>query len=334
MIECDNAREKNKGGECMNIVTQDKTIDNSIFIPDTPERKRKYRTALAAVSGGLNILLEGKTGTGKNQLFYWIINQVNLPYSIVDCGAINPNLIDSELFGHMKGAFTGAYQDKMGRIEQADGGILFLDEIENASLDFQKRLLTVLQSKTFVPVGGIKAKSISFSLIVATNKNLTEEIQKGNFREDLYQRLKQVRITLAALNEDTDMLMQYIHYFVKKYNLIYETEFDPPRELLLSLLSNSWKGNVRELELEIQKIIYFHKVGIEYDESLGPFTYRNFTLHSLKKMYDDSLRNMITSTLKYSECNISEAAEILQVPRTTLHSHMKRLNITMNRERA
>jgi DNA-binding NtrC family response regulator len=214
--------------------------------------KQTLRLAQKVGRGHWPVLLLGETGTGK-ELVARTIHRASPggPFVTIDCSAMVGPLMESELFGHVKGAFTGAASNKLGLIEQADGGTAFFDEIGELPLDLQSKLLRVLQEREFRPVGGLDVRKSSFRVIAATNRDLAKEVQNGKFRQDLYYRLNVVTMRLAPLRERKDDLPALIEHFLR----IYGAEHRMSAELIESMLDYDWPGNIRELENSIQHMV-------------------------------------------------------------------------------
>lgn len=207
--------------------------------------KQVMRLAQKLGRGHWPVLLLGETGTGKELVARTIHRSgAGGNFVVVDCSAMVGPLMESELFGHVKGAFTGAQGNKTGLIEQADGGTAFFDEIGELPLDMQAKLLRVLQEKEFRPVGSLQVRKSSFRVIAATNRDLAKEVEKGTFRQDLYYRLNVVTMRLAPLRERKDDLPALINHFLRLYGNGHTLSSD----LLDLLLNYEWPGNVRELE--------------------------------------------------------------------------------------
>ncbi len=210
-----------------------------------------------------NILISGKSGTGKELVAKAIHynslrkDKIFLP---INCGAISENLIESELFGHRKGSFTGAVSDKDGLFKVADGGTLFLDEIADLPLSLQVKLLRAIEDREFLPVGGTKAVKTNVRIIAASNQDIYEKTKKGEFREDLYYRLNVVEIKLPSLNERKEDIPLLVNHFVEKYcNEMGKPILGVNNEAMRKLISYNWRGGVRELENIIERAVIFAK---------------------------------------------------------------------------
>ena len=214
--------------------------------------KQVMRLAQKLGRGHWPVLLLGETGTGKELVARTIHRSgPGGPFVVVDCSSMVGTLMESELFGYVKGAFTGAQSNKVGLLEQADGGTAFFDEIGELPLDVQAKLLRVLQEKEFRPVGGLQVRKSSFRVIAATHRDLAREVEKGRFRQDLYYRLNVVTMRLAPLRERKDDLPALINHFLRLYGNGHTLSGD----LLELLLNYDWPGNVRELENCIQHMV-------------------------------------------------------------------------------
>lgn len=203
------------------------------------------------------VLIEGETGTGK-ELIAKVIHYngplKDKPFVAENCAALPENLLESELFGHVRGAFTGAISDKKGLFEIADGGTIFLDEIGEMSLPMQVKLLRVLQESEFRPVGGSRSQKVNFRLITSTNRDLSEEIKRGNFREDLYYRINVFQITPPPLRQRKEDILPLANHFLEKYAGITNKPVPTLTPHALDLLMRfDWPGNVRELENEMER---------------------------------------------------------------------------------
>ena len=275
-----------------------------------------------------SVLVEGESGTGKELIanaIHYLSDRNAFPLVKVHCAALNENLLESELFGHEKGAFTGAVGSKKGRFELANNGTLFLDEIGEISPLIQVKLLRVLQEKEFERVGGIKSIKVDTRIISATNRDLLEEVKKGNFREDLYYRLKVVSLKIPALRERKDDIPLLINAFI---NEICETNQKPIMSITpktLSILENyPWPGNIRELRNVIEGIVVLTKGNVITEKDLPDNIKQNSMTQNtinldLGMKLSEVEKSYILSTLEYTGGNKSKAARILDIGRKTLH---------------
>ncbi len=230
-----------------------------MMVGKSKKMQQIYRLLERVAPSDTSLMVQGENGTGKElvakAVHYFSPRKDNV-FLAVNCSAFNDNLLDSELFGHVKGAFTGAIKDKKGLFEQADGGTLFLDEIGDTSLSMQVKLLRVLQEGTFLPVGATTPKKANVRIIAATNKDLKKMIADGEFREDLFYRINVINVTLPPLRERKDDIPLLIEHFLKKRC----DEAGMPlksiaKRCMEKLLDYNWPGNVRELENEIERLV-------------------------------------------------------------------------------
>lgn len=305
-------------------------IGNSVHITS-------LKSQLATVAGSeMTLLIQGESGTGKEivaQNVHHLSARSQHPLIKINCAAIAPTLIESELFGHEKGSFSGAVKRKIGKFEQANHGTLFLDEIGDLPLTLQAKLLRVLQEKEFERVGGNKIISIDVRIICATHKDLQAEVRAGRFRSDLYYRISAFPITLPALRERQEDIPLLVHHFLEKHAGKAPLK-QMGKKILERLRLHSWPGNIRELEHVVARAILL---------SEGP-TIKNITLSAdtgftgTSKTPDFSLQTLADFEKKYilwvlRSCNgrisgTNGAATILGIPATTLQSKMKKLGIS------
>ena len=268
------------------------------------------------------IFIKGESGTGKELVARAVHYQGKFsraPFIAVNCGGIPENLLEAELFGYTKGAFTGADKDRDGFFQAADGGTIFLDEIGNAPLSVQTRLLRVLQEKEVVKVGAQKPKKIDVRIIAATNSNLKEMIAKHTFREDLFYRLTVVEIDVAPLRERREDIKLLIDKFLFKYGIEYKDRFIKIEPAALQVLERyDWPGNIRELENVIQRAVIMCDKLIEIqhlpDTLKHSINFPDDTLVSLKEFEKKYIQKVLNSTNN----NKTKAAEILGITRKTL----------------
>lgn len=290
-----------------------------------PKIEQVKRMAMKASYSEFPILLSGESGTGK-ELFAQSIHNNSLrrnePFIAINCSAIPDALIESELFGYKEGAFTGAKaKGSIGKFEAANHGTIFLDEIGDMSLKAQAALLRVLQEKTIMPVGSNTSKPIDVRVIAATHRNLKKEIEKGNFREDLYYRIRGIGITLPSLRERTDILVLAEDYLKK---MDYKGGFTV--EAKKTLTTYHWPGNVRELRSVLMEAMFLAE-GENIDN-----IHLNLELESVEKKHESGRKILtlkeaeteaIKAALREAEGNISKAAQILEIGRNTLYRKLK-----------
>lgn len=282
-----------------------------------------------------NVLIYGKSGTGKElvaKAVHFNSNRKDKIFLPVNCGAISENLIESELFGHKKGSFTGATEEKAGLFKVADGGTLFLDEIGDLPLNLQVKLLRAIEDKQFLPVGGTKHVSSNVRIIAATNQNLFEKTKSGEFREDLYYRLNVIEIKLPSLNERKEDVPLLVHHFVEKYcNEMGKKVLGVDNETMKILMSYNWRGGVRELENVIERAVIFAKDEFIRAEDLSD----NIKGSALIQAFPDALKEAIKSfekdhiqrVIKKFDYNKDEAAKALSIGLSSLYRKMEELGI-------
>lgn len=276
------------------------------------------------------ILINGESGTGKELIARAIHYQGKFsakPFIAVNCGAIPENLLESELFGYTKGAFTGADKDRNGFFQAANGGTIFLDEIGNASLEVQAKLLRVLQEKEVVKVGSQKSEKIDLRVIAATNSNIKEMITNKSFREDLYYRLSVVEITLPPLRERKEDISILIERFLFKYGIEYKDQIIKITPNAIKALENySWPGNIRELENVIQRAIIMCDKIVDIEHLPNNLKYTiNFPEEELVPLKIME-KNYINKVLSATGNNKTKAAKILQIDRKTLRDKISDSN--------
>jgi DNA-binding NtrC family response regulator len=277
------------------------------------------------------VLIQGESGTGKELIaraIHFNSHRKNKPFVVANCSAYSQNLLESELFGHEKGSFTGAIRRKIGRFELADGGTIFLDEIGEVSPPTQILLLRVLQDHRFERVGGEETLEVDVRVIAATNKNLTEEMKKGTFREDLYYRLNVIPIFVPPLRERKDDIPLLASYFLQKFSRERGKEvasFSP--EVIEILLAHSWPGNVRELENVIDHAIIISKQDKVLSKDLPQFLSQRPLPPQESTTLQDYEKNLILKTLQDTNWNKHRASKKLNINRSTLYGKIKRYGL-------
>ncbi len=302
----------------------------------------------------VNVLITGESGTGKEivgRLIHSLSNRKDKPFVPVNCGAIPTDLLESELFGHEKGAFTGAITARMGRFELAHGGTLFLDEIGDMPLAMQVKILRALQEKVIERVGSNKSIKIDVRIIAATHRNLEEEIIKGTFREDLYYRLNVFPIEMPSLRERLEDIPYLVNDLIKKFKEESGNEIKLSQRAIDSLKNGRWNGNIRELSNLIERLIVLYPNQIvdkeqlpekyQFDTQSDSAILKNSQLSevvmvnhlsaqnnvNLKEMLYDIELKFIKEALDNTKGIVSHAAEKLGMRRTTLIEKMKKFNI-------
>src|SRR6201993_1163758 len=291
------------------------------------------------------VLLQGESGTGKELIAKAIhlnSQRRDRPFVPVNTGSMPPDLLESTLFGHVKGAFTSAIASKKGLFEVADKGTLFLDEIGTMSLDTQSKILRVLQDRKFMHLGGVHELQVDVRIIAATNVDLRQLVREGKFREDLFYRLNVITIDLPPLRQRKEDIPLLVEHFLHKYSQ--ENERDARRitpEALRPLVAYSWPGNVRELENVVERAVVLSS-GIEIGSELLPdhMVGRGSTMPVMEHRPDASLfdiledceRRIITDMLEKCNWNQTEAAERFRVPLSTLNQKIKRLSIEIRKK--
>jgi len=304
-----------------------------------PMKALRQQIALMAPTNG-RVLIYGESGAGKELVALAIHAQSlrkDAMFVEVNCAAIPEDLIESELFGHRKGSFAGAEHDKVGKFQKADGGTLFLDEVGDMSLKTQSKVLRTLDEQRFTPVGGDEPVTVDVRVIAATNKDLEEEISKGNFREDLFYRLNVIPFHVPPLRERHEDIPLLARHFLKEFSAAYSRR---ARELsddaIDTLLRYVWPGNVRELRNVIERMVIMNPTAARLERKhLPPLVYRDggrrsvgefSTLHQARAAYE---RDYILKKLDENHGNISRTAEVLGLERSHLYRKMKALGIAV-----
>lgn len=280
------------------------------------------------------VLISGNTGSGKElvaKAIHYNGPRAGEPMITVNCGAIVENLIESELFGHKKGSFTGAIKDKIGFFVAADKGTLFLDEISELPTHLQVKLLRVLENFEITPVGAVHAIKVDVRIIAATNKTLEDEVEKGNFREDLYYRLNVVSLKLPSLKERQDDIELLIEHFIEKLNMEMGKNIEGAEELfILSLKNHNWKGEVRELENIIERAMIFTdgpKLSVEDLPDSLKEEYFASELNGIPKDLSSAVnyfeRNHIIEELKKNSGNKKKTSKLLGISLSSLYRKLE-----------
>ncbi|SFT48215.1 DNA-binding transcriptional response regulator, NtrC family, contains REC, AAA-type ATPase, and a Fis-type DNA-binding domains [Lishizhenia tianjinensis] len=307
------------------------TAQNSFqgIIGSSPKMQELFKTIERTKSNKATILISGESGTGKELIARAIHYNSDFsasPFVPVNCGAIPDNLIESELFGHVKGSFTGAIADRVGFFQAAHTGTLFLDEISNTSQELQAKLLRVIQEKEVTRIGDTKAKKIDLRIITASNVNLQNLIDKGQFREDLYYRLNVISLNIPPLRERNGDIKPLVNFFNKKYSKEFNKKPLKIAPRVYTTFENySWPGNVRELENLIQRLVVMHDDAIGLDEIPQHIKTQIDTLpekDSFETLKEHEIK-YIKRVLLHCDNNKTKAAQILDIDRKTLREKLK-----------
>ena len=299
----------------------------------------RQQISLMAPSNG-RVLIYGESGTGKELAALAIHAHSQRKDNLfveVNCAAIPEDLIESELFGHRKGSFAGALEDKQGKFQKADGGTLFLDEVGDMSLKTQAKVLRTLDEQRFTPIGSDQPVTVDARVIAATNKDLEEEISIGNFREDLFYRLNVVPFYVPPLRERQEDIPLLARHFLREISAAYSRRSkEISDDAIETLMRYSWPGNVRELRNVIERMVIMNPTAPKFDRKhLPPLVYRDgsprsgrefSTLHQARAAYE---RDYIIKKLDENHGNISRTAETLGLERSHLYRKMKTLGVAV-----
>jgi len=330
ILLCQRLAEKQALSGLSDLLAKDlKNITSDKFIGRSDAAVKMLDMISKVAPTDTSVLLIGRSGTGKElaaRMIHDNSTRKDKPFIAVNCAALTETLLESELFGHEKGAFTGAVAQKRGRFELADSGTIFLDEIGETSAGLQTKLLRVLEERQFIRVGGVDNVSVDVRIIAATNRNLKEEIKNGNFREDLFYRLNVFPVEIPTLAERTDDIEELSEYFLNKKN------YPSPQlsnETLKLLKSYDWQGNIRELKnileramiLAAGKKIEIEHIGIEDETEKAPLEIASPA--DSPSGLEGAEKQMIEETLIKANGSKTDAAKLLKITRRRLYSRMK-----------
>ena len=321
------------------------------IIGNSPQMKKVFELIKKITKTNSTVLISGESGTGKELIARAIhsrSHRADKTFVPIDCTALPETLLESELFGHVKGSFTGAILTKPGLLEIANGGTLFLDEIGNLNLYTQGKLLRVIQEREFTPVGGTVKKKIDIRIITATNINLEKMVEEGKFRKDLFYRLNIVPIVIPPLKERKSDIPLLVYHFIDKFNkkVGKKIKYISPDAMKL-FTEYEWPGNVRELENIIERLIVTNDGNAIHSKNLPPNIYRNIEIirgvpksnSELKhmkritkeKLYIEIEKNFLLESLKRNNWNITKAAKDVGMQRTNFQAMMKKNEINIKK---
>lgn len=287
------------------------------------------------------VMILGENGTGKELVaksIHYQSNRKDYPFVDINCAAIPDELFESEFFGYEKGAFTNAFTRKIGKLELADKGTLFLDEVADMSLSSQAKLLRVLEEKEFSRLGSNIKIKVDLRVISATNKDIQKEVEKGTFRQDLAFRLSVIPLYVPPLRERGDDILLLADYFLKKYSI--ENKVEPPilsEEVKSTFLNYSWPGNVRELKNLMERLVILNSESVIYNKDLPPHMFGSIkvekeefipiTIRPLKEAKEELEKQMIKKALKVFNNNLKEVAKVLDIDLSSLYRKIKQYNL-------
>lgn len=306
------------------------------FIRGTSEvAKRLYEHVQLVAPTEMSVMIIGESGTGKEHIARAIHDQSprsEKPFVAVDCGVLSRELAGSELFGHAKGAFTGALTDKKGMLEKANGGTLFLDEIGNLSYEVQVKLLRTLQERIIQPIGSTKTIPVDFRLVTATNENLNEQIKAGNFREDIFHRINEFKIQMPPLRERDEDLPLFVDFFIQRANAALNRQVACVSGEVMDVFRRyDWPGNLRELQNVIKRMVLLSTQPVADAKLLPEEMVQQFQSQELgrdlKQVHEQSERALIMDALQQTKFNKSKAAQLLNIDRKTLYNKIEKYGL-------
>lgn len=337
LIEIEKAKKLLNLQKKNNMISTKKNKERYLYQSKNPKMKELLNTLEDIGQSSANVLLLGESGVGKEiiaQRLHDISKRSNMPFIAINCQYYSTNLLESELFGHEKGSFTGANEKRIGRFEEANGGTIFLDEIGEISQEIQVKFLRVLENRKIERMGSNKQIEVDFRLICATNKNLLHEIQSGNFREDLFYRINTIILKIPPLRERKEDILDMINFFIDNYKMEFKKDITKiENETLEYLLNYSYPGNIRELKNIIERMFVLCKDGILKMEGIESSTVRNFDSHKHFDILDFNLaranfeKEYLINALKLNDNNITKTAEVIGLSRRQLFNKINEYNL-------
>jgi len=305
-------------------------LPDTEMIGSSPRMIEIYKQISKVAPTDATVLIEGETGTGKDliaRMIHHNSRRANHPFVPVDCGSITPSLLESELFGTLKGAYTGADRDRMGVFEAANNGTVFLDEIGDIDFGFQLKLLRFLQEREIRPLGSPRAKKVDVRVVAATHRDMQKMVDEQKFREDLWYRLNVVRISVPALCERSSDIPLLVHYFLLRYNGRYSLDTKLTESGLKAMEEYSWPGNIRQLQHMMERLTILEPGGridaAAVRQSIEQMDSRDGASESLADTETEQIRRVLAAT----NGNKSRAAKILGIERKTLYRKLERMGL-------
>ena len=312
-----------------NLREQLRSASQGQMIGSSGSMKEIFKVMRRIAPTDLTVLILGETGTGKEMVareLHRLSDRAKGPFVSINCGAIPENLLESELFGHKKGAFTGAVTDKVGKFEAANGGTLFLDEIGEMPSNLQVKLLRVLQDRMAEKVGDLKPRSVDIRVVAATNQDLDEMIRKGSFREDLIYRLNEVSLSLPPLRDRGDDIIQIAQFFLSQYAAQYDSKVRGfSNACTVSLKSYFWPGNVRQLENRVKKAVIMSDSALLNPDDMGLNASDKRHVKPLAEAEEDFKKTYIREVLDMNNWNKAQTARDLDVDPRTIFRYIEKL---------
>ena len=330
MIETIKRAERSFDGDEEDEAAAIDDLPDTEMIGSSPRMIEIYKTISKVAPTDATVLIEGETGTGKEliaRMLHRNSKRAQQPFVPVDCGSIAPSLLESELFGALKGAYTGADRDRMGVFEAANNGTVFLDEIGDIELGFQLKLLRFLQEREIRPLGSARSRKVDVRVIAATNRDMQKIVDDGKFREDLWYRINVVRLTVPPLCERSSDIPLLVHYFLRRYNERYKLDTRLIDTGLKTMEEYSWPGNIRQLQHMMERLTILAPAG-RIDETavrqaIEQMDSRDHASETLADTESDQIRRVLAAT----NGNKSRAAKILGIERKTLYRKLERMGL-------
>src|ERR1700689_3319598 len=330
MIDTIKRAEKSFMGEEEDEAAAIDDLPETEMIGSSPRMIEIYKQISKVAPTDATVLIEGETGTGKDLIARMIhrnSRRASQSFVPVDCGAIAPSLLESELFGTLKGAYTGADRDRMGVFEAAHGGTVFLDEIGDINVGFQLKLLRFLQEREVRPLGSARAKKVDVRVIAATNRDVQKMVEEGKFREDLWYRLNVVRLTVPPLCERPTDIPLLVHHFLQRYNERYRLDTRLADSGVKAMQEYSWPGNIRQLQHMVERLTILAPGGRIDDTAVRQAIEQMDSRESSSETLADTEAEQVRRVLAATNGNKSRAAKVLGIERKTLYRKLERMGL-------